>query len=94
MTSKETIEARIREFVLKTFPLVGKRGIKDDEKWLEGGLLDSFGILDLVQFLEQEFGIHVSDDELLPESFESLQAVTKFVETKLQEVARLGHNNR
>lgn len=86
MTTKPTIEARVREFMLKTVPQVGKRGLKDEEKWLESGLLDSFGILDLVQFLEAEFGIHVSDDELLPESFESLRAVVNFVETKLSPI--------
>ena len=83
MNTRQTIETRLRGYVLKTFPLVAKRGIKDDEKWLESGLLDSFGVLDLVQFLEQEFGIHVSDEELLPERFESLQAVASFVESKL-----------
>lgn len=83
MTQTQKIEVRIREFVLKTFPLVGKRGIKDNEKWLESGLLDSFGILDLVRFLEEEFSIQVSDEELLPENFQSLDAVANFVQAKL-----------
>jgi len=83
MAQTQTTEVRIREFVLKTFPLVGKRGIKDNEKWLESGLLDSFGILDLVRFLEEEFSIQVSDEELLPENFQSLQAVTSFVQIKI-----------
>lgn len=78
----ESNEARIRDFVLKTFPLARKNGIKEGEKWLETGMMDSLGILDLVQFLEKEFGIHVSDDELLPENFESLSAVVSFVNAR------------
>jgi acyl carrier protein len=78
----ESNEARIRDFVLKTFPLARKNGIKEGEKWLETGMMDSLGILDLVQFLEKEFSIHVSDDELLPENFESLSAVVSFVNAR------------
>jgi acyl carrier protein len=82
MTQAQTIEDRIREFVLKHFPLARKKGIKPDDRWLETGLLDSLGILDLVHFLEGEFSIHVADEELLPENFQSLDAVTAFVEKR------------
>ena len=78
----ESNEARLRDFVLKTFPLARKNGIKEGEKWLETGVMDSLGILDLVQFLEKEFAIQVSDDELLPENFESLSAVVSFVNSR------------
>jgi len=84
----ESTEAGIREFVMKTFPLARKNGIKDGEKWLETGMMDSLGILDLVQFLEKEFTIHVSDDELLPENFESLNSVVSFVNARQGGVAK------
>lgn len=71
-------EERIKEFILKHFPLARKNGLKRGEKWLETGLIDSLGILDLVQFLEQEFSLVISDDELQPENFESLEAVADF----------------
>ncbi len=83
MAQTSAVEARIREFVLKNFPLIRKRGIKDNEKWLENGLLDSFGILEVVRFLEEQFAIHVSDEELLPENFQSLDALAAFVHLKL-----------
>ena len=84
----ESNEARIRDFVLKTFPLARKNGIKEGEKWLETGMMDSLGLLDLVQFLEKEFSIHVSDDELLPENFESLSAVVSFVSARQRGAAK------
>jgi len=83
--AQSLIEDRIREFVLKQFPLARKRGVAASEKWLETGLLDSLGILDLVHFLEEEFSIHIADEELLPETFESLDAVTAFVIQKSQD---------
>jgi len=82
MTPSQTVETRIREFMIKQFPLARKNGVKPGEKWLETGMLDSLGILDLVQFLETEFSLKIEDDELQPESFESLEAVSKFVRRK------------
>jgi acyl carrier protein len=84
MMQAQTIEDRIREFVLKQFPLARKQGVKPNDKWLETGMLDSLGILDLVHFLEQEFSLQVSDDELLPENFESLDAVVTFVRKRTE----------
>jgi len=82
MTQPQVIEDRIREFVMKQFPLARKKGVHADDKWLESGLLDSLGILDLVHFLEGEFSIQVSDEDLLPENFQSLAAVCSFVHQK------------
>jgi len=45
------------------------------------GIIDSLGIMKLVQFLEKEFGVLVSDDQLVPENFENLAAIEKLVGT-------------
>jgi acyl carrier protein len=82
MTKLQTSEDRVRDFILKQFPLARKNGVKRDDRWLETGMLDSLGMLDLVHFLETEFSVSVSDDELLPENFESLGAVVTFVSKK------------
>jgi acyl carrier protein len=82
MTQPQVLEGKLREFVLKHFPLARKHGVKPDEKWLETGMLDSLGILDLVHFLEEEVSIHVSDDELSPENFETFAEVVKFARRK------------
>ena len=82
MEQDGTTEDRIREFILAHFPLARKKGVRPDEKWLESGMIDSLGMLDLVHFLEEEFALQVSDEELSPENFESLQAVSAFVRAK------------
>ncbi len=84
MTQAQTMEERIREFVLKAFPLARKSAVNGNQKWLESGVIDSLGILDLVHFLEQQFSIQVADEELLPENFESLDAVAAFVRKKTE----------
>ncbi len=89
MTQTSMIENRIREFVLKQFPLARKNGVKPEDKWLENGLLDSLGILDLVHYLEEEFSIQASDDELVPENFDSLSAVVGFTQKKISSLAQL-----
>jgi acyl carrier protein len=89
MQQTPMIENRISEFVLKQFPLARKNGLKPGDKWLENGLLDSLGILDLVHFLEEEFSIQASDDELVPENFESLSAVVEFTQKKIASVAQV-----
>lgn len=82
MMPVRTAEDRIRAFILSHFPITKKKGLKSDEKWLETGMIDSLGILDLVHFLEEEFSVTISDDELEPKYFQSLDAVVKFVGKK------------
>ena len=51
----------------------------DNDSLLESGLIDSLGIFKLVSLLEKEFSIKISDDELLPDNFETASAIAKFV---------------
>ncbi len=88
MPQAQTIEDRTREFVLKQFPLARRNGLKPDDKWLEAGIVDSLGILDVVNFLEAEFSVHVTDEELLPENFASLSAVVEFAHKKISALAQ------
>ena len=54
-----------------------------DQSFLENGIIDSTGVLELVAFLEQRFGITVADRELLPENLDSVQNASAFVTRKL-----------
>lgn len=71
---------RIRVFLERQFPQAKKVG--DRSSLLEGGVLDSLGILEVVSFLEQEFGLTIVDEELLPENFQSIEALSLFVRNK------------
>jgi acyl carrier protein len=77
-----SVTARIKGFLIQQFPSARKQVLGDDDHLLANGILDSLGVLDLVGFLEQEFGITVSDEDLIPEHFETLRRLTVFVEDR------------
>jgi acyl carrier protein len=89
----DTIAQAIREFVVGNF-LFGQNGhqLADDQSFLETGIIDSTGVLELVAFLEQHFNVTVGDRELLPENLDSVANAARFVARKLHssnaEVAR------
>ena len=60
----------------------GIRAIAPDQDLLAGGLIDSLGITQLVTFLEDRYGIRVSDDDLTPANFRTLQSIEGFVSAK------------
>jgi acyl carrier protein len=76
------MNAEIRQFVLKTFPLARKQPLKNSDALLESGILDSQGVLDLVSFLEKEFSISVADDELVSENFQTIDHIVAFIESR------------
>ena len=80
----EVISERIRRFLILQFPTI--KNVGNDESLLKNGFIDSLGILEVVAFLENEFRIAVSDDDLLPENFGSVQSITDFVQAKTSSV--------
>jgi acyl carrier protein len=78
------ITQEIKEFVVSNF-LYGQDGenLALDQSFLENGIIDSTGVLELVAFLEQRFGISIADRELLPENLDSVQNAAGFVSRKL-----------
>ena len=76
------LNTQIRKFILEKFPLARKQQIKDSDPLLESGVLDSLGVLDLVSFVEGEFSVHVTDDELVPENFQTIDRIAAFIESK------------
>jgi acyl carrier protein len=80
--TQEMVKNRLRGFIFEKFPLARKKNMNDTSPLLQSGIVDSLGILELVSFIEHEFGVTISDDELLPENFQTLEALTSFVQTK------------
>ena len=76
------IQSRIRLFILEKFPSARKRALSDAAPLLESGVIDSLGVLDVVNFLEQAFDIKIEDEELTADNFGSIQLLTFFVQKK------------
>jgi acyl carrier protein len=75
---------QIRQFVLESFLFTDDNGrLRDDASFLEEGIVDSTGILELVMFVEEAFGISVEDDEILPENFDSVKLLAHYVQVKI-----------
>ena len=51
--------------------------------FMEEGIIDSLGILELVMFVEQEFGVKVADEDVTPENFDSVNKLVNYVQRKL-----------
>jgi len=57
--------------------------IEVTESLLERGIIDSVGIMKLVVLLEETYKIQIDDDDLMPENFDSLEAIESYVEGKV-----------
>ncbi len=73
----------IRQFIVDNF-LMGQESesLKDDTSFLEEGVIDSTGILELVAFLEENYEIKVKDEELTPENFDSIKNLCAYLQGK------------
>ena len=78
------VNEKIRSFILENI-LAGSRGatLDDNDSFLEKGIIDSTGILELVAFIEDEFKIQVRDEELVPDNFDSVSKLAGYVTTKI-----------
>jgi acyl carrier protein len=77
------IKYKIREFVIENFLFGNANGLEDDTSFLEEGIIDSTGVLELVTFIEEKFKIEVDDDELVPENLDSINNVVSYLERKM-----------
>lgn len=78
-----TPRASLRQFILNNYLFTDDQSaLADDASFLDNGILDSMGILELIDFLDETFGVKVAGDELVPENLDSINSVLKFLATK------------
>jgi acyl carrier protein len=73
----------VRAFIVETFLFGESEKLKEDTSFIEGGIIDSTGILELVAFLEETFGLRFEDEELIPENLDSIANVVNFLKKKM-----------
>ncbi len=77
--------ASIRSFIFENFLFDAKESsLKNDSSFLEQGIIDSTGVLELVEWLEDEFDLQIKDEELIPENLDSVYQIASFIEHKKQ----------
>lgn len=87
MTSGDPRSA-VRKFVLTRF-LTGRPAseLKDGESFLEHGIIDSTGVLELVAFLEEHFKLKLADEDLVPDHLDSVDNLVRFITAKTSHAA-------
>lgn len=82
-TPSEDVRGLIRDYIARNF-LFSEKGYphSDDASFLEEGIIDSLGIIELVSFVEKQFGISVPDQDLLPAHFDSVSRLGAYIARK------------
>lgn len=82
MTIKQTIHDYVRSEIIQN---VAVEDIAEDDSLIEAGIIDSLGIQKLLSFIETNFSIRFSDDDIVPENFESVRSITELIQKKLED---------
>lgn len=77
-----TTQSILAKFIEKELAKGRKSHIDYEEDLLSEGIIDSLGILQLVAFIEDKFGIHIEDEDVVLENFQSISALTNYLETR------------
>ena len=74
---------KIRNYILDSFLFTDDQSVlNDDDSFMEKGIVDSTGMLEIIYFIEDEFAIKVEDNEMVPENLDSVNNIVGFVEKK------------
>ncbi len=77
------VQSEVRSFIVDNFLYGGEDGgLSLDASLLKRGVIDSTGVLELVAFLEERYGISVADDELVPDNLDSIMKISGFIAQK------------
>ena len=80
MEIKKEIHSYIKENILFDS---ADNPISDDDSFMENGIIDSTGILELVSFIEQKFDFKVGDEDLVPDNFDSVNNLSDYIKKKI-----------
>ena len=73
------LEAEILAFVYDHFPVARKKAVTKEDSLLESGIIDSLGIMEIVNFLVEEKAVEIDEDDLVPENFDSVTHIAQLV---------------
>jgi acyl carrier protein len=77
------IEPQIRDYVARNLLFSDNGfGYGDDASFLQEGIVDSVGVLELVLFVEETFGVEVNDQEIIPDNFDSVDKLANYIRSK------------
>ena len=78
----DNLKEETRAFILNTFPMARKMNIGYEDSLLESGIIDSLGVLEIVNYIVENHEIEIDEDDLIPENFSSVQSIADFIKKK------------
>ena len=78
----EEIKATLKSFIKNNFLYSSDTVMEDDTSFLDTGIIDSTGVLELIDFIEENFGISIDNNEVIPENLDSINKIEKFILSK------------
>jgi acyl carrier protein len=83
MGNAMSIQDQVRNYILENFLFTRSAAtFADGDSFLERGIIDSTGVLELIFFVEEQFGIKVADNDMVPDNFDSVNNIARFVQGK------------
>ena len=82
MSEVDALKTKVRAFMLSNFYVPDASALKDDASLLDQGVIDSTGVLEVIGFLEETFGITVEEDEMVPENLDSIDRIGAYIGRK------------
>ena len=77
------IKDKIRSYILENFLFTDDQSeLNNEDSFMDQGIIDSTAVLELIFFIEEEFGVKVEAEEMVPENLDSVNKVTSFIERK------------
>ena len=82
------LKSEIKNFIIENFLYGQNDGFGEDVSFMQKGIIDSTGIVELISFVEEKYGISIADDELIPDNFDSVNKLSAFINRKTEAVTR------
>jgi acyl carrier protein len=86
--NEDVLRSRLRRFIEGNFMLTGGGAkLRDGDSFLDNGIVDSTGVLEVISFIQDEFHIEVLDEEMLPENLDSIDKLAAYIQGKAAKTA-------
>ena len=89
LVNDQAIKSTMKGFITDTFlPSADLESFNDNDSFMETGIIDSTGVLELLEFIEETFEIRVEDEEVVPANLDSLEKLAVFIKRKVADAGQ------
>lgn len=78
----ERLNGELRDFIVENFLFGQSSSFSDQDSFIKQGIIDSTGVVELISWVEEHYGIRVEDDEIVPDNLDSIDNLQRFIERK------------